>query len=178
MAGLQLGWIALGLALALLGLFVFLRARDMWSESGLPAGKVLYSDSGTWYPQSKPLFDRRLGLTGKPDYLVEAAGGQIIPVEVKSRNAPRKPLPGHVMQLAAYCALVESAYQLRPGYGILQYADRAFSIEFTPELENDLYYLLHEMRGDLRESDLPRNHRDRRRCQACGHRRHCADCLM
>jgi CRISPR-associated exonuclease Cas4 len=178
MDGLQLGWMALGLALALLALFVALWARDLWADTGLPAGKVMYSDTGTWYPQNSPLIDRRLGLAGKPDYLVEEAGGQIIPVEVKSRNAPKKPLQGHVMQLAAYCALVESAYQVRPAYGILQYADRAFSIAFTSELEQDLHYLLNEMRGDLLDSDLPRNHQDRRRCNACGHHRHCADRLI
>lgn len=177
MAGLQLGWIALGLALALLALFVALRAREMWADTGLPAGKILYNDHEVWYPQEKPLYDRRLKLAGKPDYLVEVAGGQIIPVEVKSRKAPRQPLQGHVMQLAAYCVLVQKAYRIRPGYGILQYADQAFAIEFTPELEQELYLLLAAMREDRNDPDLPRNHGDRRRCAACGHRQHCQDRL-
>lgn len=52
----------------------------------------------------------RYGLTGKPDYLVQAAGG-LIPVELKSRGCP--PFGPHVTdaaQLTAYCVLVEDSF--------------------------------------------------------------------
>ena len=177
MADLQLGWIALGLALALLGLFAGLRAREVWSDSGLPAGEIIYSDSGAWYPQDRPLYDAEWGLTGRPDYLVEQEDGAIVPVELKSGKAPVEPHEGHVLQLAAYCLLVERVYGQRPAYGILQYRDKAFAVDYTPELEEDLLYLLDEMREDLWVDDPPRDHNDWRRCASCPHRGYCSERL-
>ena len=177
MPGLETGWAALGVCLLLLGLVVLLKARQWHQASRMPAGEIVYSDMGAWVRQRKPLFDRSLGLTGRPDYLVEQQDGLIIPVEVKSSGAPREPYLGHVMQLAAYCLLVQAAYGLRPPYGIIQYRDRAFTVNFTPRLENDVLELLQVMRAELDAPDVKRDHENWRRCAGCGHRRHCGQAL-
>lgn len=168
-----MGWAGLGVALLLLAVVVGLRARQWWDEAQMPAGDVVYSDAGAWYPQREPLYSARLLLVGRPDYLVEGNDGEIVPVEVKSSKAPSSPYPGHVLQLAAYCALVEENYALRPVYGIIQYKDRAFAVTYTDEMEADLLDVLDEMREDLFAEDVDRDHEDWRRCAGCGHRDHC-----
>lgn len=171
--GIELGWSALGVTLLLLALVILLKARQLWGESGLPRGDVIYSDAGTWYQQNEPLFAPALNLVGRPDYLVEQADGMIVPVEVKSAVAPREPYEGHILQLAAYCVLVTEVYGIRPAHGIIQYQDKAFSVAFTGEMEADLLDVLTEMRSGLFAEDVDRDHHNWRRCVACGHRGHC-----
>jgi CRISPR-associated exonuclease Cas4 len=171
--GLVLGPIGLGVTLVLLAVVVWLFARSREEQSGLPRGKVIYSDMGAWTEQEDALFSSSLQLVGRPDYLVEAADGDLIPVEVKSSNAPQKPHEAHVLQLAAYCLLVEEVYGIRPSHGILQYRDNAFAIDYTDDLEEDLLDLLADMREDMFEEEIDRDHDDRRRCARCGVMAYC-----
>jgi CRISPR-associated exonuclease Cas4 len=162
------GFLLLGIAL-----WLWLRARNLEIESGLPQGRVIYTDTGTWFPNDDPLYAQDVRLVGKPDYLVEQADGSIIPVELKSGRTPDEPHEGHILQLAAYCYLVAENYGRRPEYGIIQYKNRAFAVDYTLELEEDLLDLLAEMHEDLFESDVDRDHNDWQRCNRCGVRRHC-----
>lgn len=168
-----------GLPLAVVLLLLFLaavlwyRGREMYQESGLPTGQVIYTDTGAWRANNDVLHVAELRLVGKPDYLVEQHDGTVIPVEIKSSPAPETPWEGQVLQLAAYCLLVEVNYGVRPPYGILQYKDRAFAVDYTADLEADLLDLLDEMRATREEFDPEPDHADRRRCQACGVRDAC-----
>jgi len=173
----ETGWMALGVTLLLLAVVIAMKARQWEGAAGLPEGEIVYSDMGTWMRQRKPLYDAHLRLTGRPDYLIEQDDGAIIPVEVKSSTAPPEPYYGHVMQLAAYCVLVQSAYGLRPSRGIIQYRDRAFSVPFTPRVENDVLEILHEMRADGSAVNVNRDHDNWRRCAGCGHLAHCEQAL-
>lgn len=141
-------------------------------ESGLPAGRVIYTDTRAWGKPEKPLYDAATGLTGKPDYLVEHEGG-LIPVEVKSSYAPSAPHEGHVYQLAAYCLLVERSTGKRPPYGILRYRNRSYALDYTPELEAKLRELLGEIRQQERRGEAARSHDDPARCARCGYRGSC-----
>lgn len=96
-----------------------------------------------------------------------------MPVELKSGRAPQEPWEGHVLQLAAYCLLVAETYGVRPPFGILQYKDKAFAIDFSESLEEDLFDLLAEMRESQFEGELDRDHNDWQRCNRCSMRRHC-----
>ncbi|MDY6876546.1 MAG: CRISPR-associated protein Cas4 [Chloroflexota bacterium] len=175
-------WFFILLALGLLMLWLSRRGR---ARSGLPQGRVVYTDMGGWGRLERPLFSQALRLTGKPDYLV-ADGGDVIPVEVKSSRAPAlrprsgqvQPYPSHLLQLAAYCALVEQCYGRRPPYGIVKYRDRAFEVDYTPELEDELMATMDQMRANLVDGDAPRSHDDPRRCRACGYRSQCNDRLV
>ncbi len=152
-------------------LILWLASRQRRS-SGLPAGRVIYSDTNRWGKVEKPLYDAEAGLTGKPDYLVED-GDHLIPVEVKSGRAPSLPHDSHVFQLAAYCLLVERTYGQRPPYGILRYRDRTFSIDYTPELEQELLSLLGQIRTQERRGEANRSHQEPGRCARCGYRASC-----
>lgn len=175
--GFETGWAALGVCLLLLALVMLLKARQYQAATRLPEGEVIYSDMGTWLRQRRPLYDRDLGLTGRPDYLIEQDDGAIIPVEVKSGDAPPEPYAGHIMQLAAYCLLVQRVYGVRPPHGIIQYRDRAFTVMYGNQLENETLELLHAMRANGRARDVRRSHENWRRCHACGHKAHCGQAL-
>ena len=140
--------------------------------SGLPVGKVVYSDTRTWKPLETPLYDATIGLAGRPDYLVEQ-GRQVIPVEVKSGAAPDSPYESHIYQLAAYCRLVETTYDRRPDYGLLHYPDRTFAVDYTPRLEAALLALLEEMRQCASSDDASRSHDSQARCKGCSYRSIC-----
>lgn len=159
------------LVLFMLGLAFFWLASRQQAASGLPQGRVVYLDTAGIGHLEEPLYDTALALTGKPDYLVEQKG-DFVPVEVKQARAPFQPYPGHILQLAAYCRLVEAVYRQRPAYGVLKYADRAFAIDYTASLENDLLDILAEMRRA--EGRAPgRSHDSIARCRACSYRQSC-----
>ncbi|HMQ31367.1 MAG TPA: Dna2/Cas4 domain-containing protein [Chloroflexaceae bacterium] len=166
------------LALALIALALALLAAGALARrrTGLPWGRVLADDVGAGRALQRPLYARRFGLTGRPDYLIER-GGVSIPVEVKpGRRAPR-PYDSDLMQLAAYCLLVEEATGQAPPYGLLRYAEATFRLAYTDEVRERLLDTLDAMRELLDEDDAARSHDDPRRCGGCGFRATCADSL-
>ncbi len=140
-------------------------------KSGLPGLKVVYADTGRWRELNKPLYDPIAGLTGKPDYIVEQDRAWI-PVEVKSSWAPELPRPAHMLQLAAYCLLVERTSRKRAPYGIIHYRNRDFQVMFTPQLEQELLLTLAEIRKCER-GEPTRSHSESNRCRGCGYRELC-----
>ena len=148
--------------------WLLMQSKAMRSKSGVPDGNILYTDTGTWFPNGEMLVARDVRLVGKPDYLVEQADGSIVPVEVKSGRAPSEPWEGHIFQLAAYCLLVEEKYGVRPEFGIIQYQDHAFAVDYSESLEEDLIDLLTDMRQDQYEYDLDRDHEVWQKCSRCG----------
>ena len=157
-------------------LALWLWARRRRAAAGLPGGQVVYVDTGAWERNEQPLFSRTYQLTGKPDYLVRERG-RIIPVEVKSRAAPPEPYPSHVMQLAAYCLLVEDVLGGAAPFGYVHYRDRTFKVEFTPALRAELLQLLHEMRRAGRARQVHRSHTHASRCTRCGFQTVCGEAL-
>ena len=157
----------LGLAILLIAfvlLFISGRQRRL---SGLPGGRVIYTDTRAWGKVEKPLFDPKLGLTGKPDYLVEQ-DGRLIPVEVKTGRAPEAPYDSHIFQVAVYCLLVHKTYGIRPLQGLIHYPTRDFAVDYTPDLESALLDLLADIRRDEHRRDVRRSHGDAQRCRRCG----------
>src|SRR5687768_16891531 len=142
-------WVALIVALLFVVAFsAYVLSKSMASRTGLPEGELLYSDTG--FPigkisritrsevgekQEKPLVSKRYGLIGRPDYLVKTKEG-VIPVEAKSAKLPPsgRPFDSHIMQLAAYCLLVEDVLGANAPYGIIRYRDSEVQVHYTPEL--------------------------------------------
>jgi CRISPR-associated exonuclease Cas4 len=147
-------------------------ARRKRQAAGIPPGRIVYTDTGMMRKVEKPLYDASLNLTGRPDYLVKRKG-HWIPVEVKSGWSPSVPYESHILQLAAYCILVERSTGQRPPYGILKYRNRSYEIEYTLQLENDLLNLLVEMRHQMRRGEAERSHDESARCARCGYRSLC-----
>ena len=166
------------LLLFILAVVFFLRGSQKQQQQGLPAGRVVYDDSSRKGGEEvQPIYSPRLGLTGKPDYIVRHHH-KPIPVEVKSRRAPRQPYDSHIFQLAAYCLLVEEKYGQRPEYGIIRYSDRSYQIDFTLELENQLLVILGEMCQHNKTHAPHRSHEDANRCAGCGYREICQERLV
>lgn len=168
-------WIAV-LFLFATGALLFWRGRTGWRQTGLPAGEVVYSDTGQWEKQEQPLISRRYGLVGRPDYLVRIGeGGEkfAVPVEVKSRRRPAAPYASHILQLATYCLLVEDVLKVRPPYGLLHYADATLRIPYTDELRVQVLAAADAIRAARSTQNQPRDHQDATRCRNCGYRRAC-----
>ena len=166
-------------------------ARRESRRSGLPAGSLLYSDTGKpvgriapaevgreGVKQERPLVSEALELVGRPDYLIEADGG-VVPVEAKSSACPPdgRPRDSHVAQLAAYCLLVEEELDASVPYGVIKYRDRDVRVEYTDELKEWALALIEEMRAASGEEEVHRSHDDPRRCAGCSLRDVCVESL-
>jgi CRISPR-associated exonuclease Cas4 len=161
------------IALAAAALIMALRTR---ARTGLPWAPIIADDAGAGRVLERPLVARRYGLSGKPDYIIER-GGRQIPVEVKpGRHAPQ-PYDSDLMQLAAYCLLLEETSGHAPPYGILRYAENSFRLPYTPEVRAELLAILDEMRELLDAADADRSHNDSRRCAGCGFAEQCEESL-
>jgi CRISPR-associated exonuclease Cas4 len=163
--------------LLILGAFLLLWLSSRRQRSmGIPTGRVIFSDTSAWGKVEMPLYDPQLRLTGKPDYLVRQ-GAASLPVEVKSGWAPSSPYSGHLFQLAAYCLLVEKTTGQRPPYGVLNYRNRTFAIDYTERIESDLHAILAEMRRLEKRTNVARSHQEPSRCARCGYRSICEEHL-
>jgi CRISPR-associated exonuclease Cas4 len=166
----------LGFAILLIAFVLFFVSGRQRRLTGLPGGRVIYTDTRAWGVVEKPLFDAQLGLTGKPDYLIEQ-NGKLIPVEVKTGRTPEAPYDSHIFQVAVYCLLVHKTYGKRPSHGILHYPDRDFAVDYTPALESALLDLLVDIHRNEHRSDVGRSHNDDNRCRRCGFRKVCDEKL-
>lgn len=164
----------LSVALLIFALWLALRARRGQQQSGLPQGQLVYADTARWSAVAQPYFSARYRLAGKPDYLVDGDDG-LVPVEVKHTAAPAggQAYASHVMQLAAYCLLVEEAHGEAPAYGLIRYDDATVRIDYTPAVRGWLLELMEEVRASRGQDDVGRSHREPARCRACGVRHAC-----
>lgn len=170
-------FVAAFVLLLLSGWLLLRRASAQRKETGLPRGRVVYSDTGAWNRVEEPLFSRRHLLAGKPDYLVEQ-NGCLVPVEVKPNRSAPQPYDSDVLQLAAYCLLVEEVYGQHPDHGLIRYQDQTFAVDYTPELRKTLLATLDAMRRDAVSADVDRSHQHAGRCRACGFRADCSQRLV
>lgn len=166
-----------GLALILVALLLLAGAALLRRRSGLPWGRVTADDVGGGRALQRPLVSRRYGLTGKPDYLIERRGVSI-PVEVKPGRRARAPYDSDLMQLAAYCLLVEESTGRAPPYGLLRYAEATFRLDYSQAVRERLLTILEEMHELLDAADAARSHDDPRRCAGCGFRASCVESLV
>ena len=82
-------------------------------------GKIEYIDMD----ESKVFKSDAYGLSGRPDYVIKLADN-LIPVEEKKGRTPQGPLFSHILQVAAYCLLIEDTMGKAPPYGLLKYPER------------------------------------------------------
>ncbi len=168
----ELWWLVLLLfALAAALLLLSLRERK---KSRLPDAQVIYADTDLWQKVPQTLVDHRLGLVGKPDYVMKTKQGSLIPVEVKTGHTPETPYDSHRLQLMAYGLLIQSNYAQTPQYGLLHYPEKDFRVDFTPELETRLMDTLGDIRQIEKVNTTPdRSHNSSARCRSCGYRGVC-----
>jgi CRISPR/Cas system-associated exonuclease Cas4 (RecB family) len=161
--------LAVALLLLLVGIGLVLAARWLRRRTQLPAGSLLASDAGA--EPGRLLVSSRYQLQGRPDYLIRQ-GRQVIPVELKPGQA--RAYPSAIMQLMAYCLLVEE-HDGRPGHGLLVTRDGAQSIAYTDARRANLLTVLAAMRA---APLVPaRNHQQAARCRACRFAPICSEAL-
>src|ERR1035437_101902 len=168
-------WLLLALSAAILVLAFLLRRHAVKRLAALGlAGEVIYSDNEA---TDEVLVSHRHGLTGKPDY-ISREGEELIPVERKSRSVSATgAYEGEILQVAAYCLLVEERFGKPVRRGQLLYQNRSVEIPFDDELRVRLLDALAELKSADVMSDVPRSHNSPAGCRGCGFRQACRDSL-
>jgi len=106
----------------------------------------------------------RYRLVGRPDAVRRQRDGTLVPVELKRRAAPAGgPYPSHVVQLTAYCLLVEEETGRAPRFGLLRYDDAEVRVPWGERERAHLTMLLAAVRSpyDGRADPSPR------KCAGC-----------
>lgn len=149
------------------GAVLLAASRRVGRKSGMPKGQVLYEDASGGAPEQ--FISKSLLMAGKPDYLMKDRNGDLIPVEVKSSNAPRagRPYETHLMQLAAYFLLLEDVLQRPVPYGLIRYRNRTLRVANTDELRARLMDVIAQMRRLMAREVARRNHSRAQRCSRC-----------
>jgi CRISPR-associated exonuclease Cas4 len=132
---------------------------------GLPEGELVYEDADG---EGEPLSSASYPLVGKPDYIVQLPDGRPVPVELKLNvHDVSTPHSNHAVQVAAYCLILEDYFEHAPTYGILRYADREFTVEYTPALRKKVIRLLTEMARCSERQPPPLKTQRAAKCRAC-----------
>jgi CRISPR-associated exonuclease Cas4 len=167
--------IGLGLLLLTIALLILVRNERKYQRQrlveerrrvlGLPAGDLVYEDADG---QGEVLYSDTFPLVGKPDYIVKLPDGLLVPIELKlSVQNATTAHSNHMIQVAAYCLILEEYSEVPPTHGILRYADRDFTIEYTTTLRKKVIRLLSEMEG-CNEKQRPQLARQKvTKCRAC-----------
>lgn len=149
-------------------------ARATRARYEMASGELVYVDSEREKP--KLFVAKRYGLSGRPDAVL-LEGNQHIPVEVKTGRTPRGPLFSHILQIAAYCLLIEEEYGKPPPHGVIRYADRSQEIEYNEDLKRLVLQKMGEMRACVAKGEAHRNHNRPGKCVHCSRRSVCPERL-
>lgn len=135
---------------------------------------ITYVDSEVKKP--KLLISKKIGLTGRPD-LILLIGNEHIPVELKTGRVPRGPLFSHILQVAAYCVLIEEEFGKPPPHGIIRYGQIENEIEYDEGLKELVLNKMNEMRTLMKSGGAHRNHNKPGKCKSCSRRSICPEKL-
>ncbi|MCJ2520512.1 MAG: CRISPR-associated protein Cas4 [Candidatus Thermoplasmatota archaeon] len=151
-----------------------MEARDFRFAKNIGENPIAYVDDPG--QSSELLASKAHGLAGRPDFILQEEDG-LIPVEVKTGRKPRGPLFSHILQVTAYCFLIEETSGRKPPYGLLRYGDTVHEIEYTDDLRNLLLSKLDEMRAVANGGEAHRNHHRPGKCANCSRRYACPERL-
>ena len=145
------------------------KACKIQNTNKIQRGKITYKDLDA---PGKVFFSKKYKIAGKPDYIVKQKN-KFIPVELKSTNST-EPRQNHILQLAAYCQLIEEKYGCFVPYGILVYNNtQQYSIPFDPKTRFELESTIKEMRNVLKTGKIALNHDQMNRCMNCSMQKYC-----
>jgi CRISPR-associated exonuclease Cas4 len=166
---------SLALVLILIAAILFLtRQRHRRRAALLPNATLVAADN---LERSCPvLVSTRYGLKGKPDAILQTPAG-LIPIERKHARPPASPHFPDIIQAAAYCLLIEDAYQQTPPFMRIQYRDTIFDVPFTNERRNQVLAAAQRLRAVAPGTLCNRSHQIPAKCRSCGHRPNCSQAL-
>ena len=100
--------------------------------------------------------------------LVQLPDGRPVPIELKLNvQDASAPYSNHEVQVAAYCLILEDYFEQAPTHGILRYADREFTVEYTPALRKKVIRLLAEMARCSEKEPPPLTKQRATKCRSC-----------
>jgi len=172
----------LGALLALVVGALLLRQSQLRRlEMGLPHGEVFSQDHIGQPMRARLLLSRRYGIRGTPDCLIRTPDG-IVPVELKQSTRPpsgQGVYPNHMVQVLAYCLLVEENYREPAPYGLVLYGgNEARKVYLTEDHLAWLTGVIGELRHARSGGERSRSHQQSGRCLGCGLRQKCNQALM
>jgi hypothetical protein len=159
-----------------------------------PQDRLVYEDTGErdlpmlfgsdqvridprFVPPHGTLVDGEWGLGGRPDFVVERADGELVPVEYKSTHLFVGYHESHgrlfdVIQALAECRLVHAAFGRRPRHGVVLYGDAAgdgehegwVQVPYGDAEERWLKMAIAQIRSDGVRAPVPSD----RTCASCG----------
>ena len=140
-------------------------------------GELVYQDTNR-RAVTRPITSHRLQLTGKPDYVYRTEAGTV-PVEIKKHAAGRwGPRDRDIVQLLAYCVLVEDVWGATVTHGLIEYGDgQRFPIPYGSEERARVLALAGTIRQSRRAVELGRDHQDAWKCRRCRFADTCEEAL-
>ena len=142
--------------------------------------QVIASDTGAI--PSRLLSDARLGLYGKPDYLVTEGTGShqlVVPIELKPGRRATRLYESDEVQLGVYLMLTRAVFGDRAAdFGFVRYASDTFRVELTTRLERRIAEVAAAIRAGRQASTVHRSHDVRARCAGCAMRPNCDESLV
>jgi len=125
--------------------------------------------------EGEEIISEKYGIRGTPDYIIKL-DDEYIPVEEKSASRDSPAFP-HVMQITAYCMLVEDHYGRTPSYGILKYRDAEFKIPYERRWKTLVLALRKQLLENMERGEAHRNHHNAKKCEHCARRTYCPERL-
>jgi CRISPR-associated exonuclease Cas4 len=185
MTGLSTLLLAFAAAIAALGglglLILWRRRRYTGFRTAFGEGSVIVA-SDTGIASAIVLRDPRLGLRGKPDYLLEQVVGDrraLVPLELKPTRRGSRLYESDEVQVGAYLMLLRAVYPDRAAQaGYVRYSTGTFRIELTSELEGRVRAIVARIRSGREASVVHRSHAITARCANCAMRPHCDETLV
>ena len=161
--------IIISLVLITISKIIKRKNRKLKNKYNIPRGKITYQDLNI---PAKPFYSKRYRITGKPDYIIKNSK-RFIPIEVKTTSY-KEAQENHILQLAAYCHLLEENYNKFVPYGILIYSDISkFKIPFNPKTRFELESVINNIRYIMKTGDISRNHNKISKCKNCSMNQYC-----
>ena len=141
--------------------------------------RIVASDTGVVPPQL--LRDPRLGLYGKPDYILAQGAGdgrRLIPMELKPRRRASRLYESDEIQLGVYLLTARATYGRQAAdFGFVRYAAKTFRVELTAALERRVLAVAASIRAGRTAPLIHRSHNVPARCAGCAMRHNCTESL-
>ncbi|MEM1548398.1 MAG: CRISPR-associated protein Cas4 [Thermoproteota archaeon] len=121
------------------------------------------------------LKSEKLGLEGMVDMVVKTPEGYAI-VEYKMTNMPKRIMPGHLYQAAAYAMLVEEVFKtiVRKLYVYYEKSGKFLEIPMTDTIRKHVVWTIGKIRNIIKEEKLPPA-KSSGKCKSCGYRWVCKE---
>ncbi len=155
--------------------------RLVYEDDGEEDLPIMFADEqihldARYRPPNATLMDATIGLSGRPDFVIQRGNGEFVPVEYKSTHLFAGYHESHgrtfdVIQALAECKLVHAAFARRPSHGIILYGDVAgdgehegwVQIPYGDAEERWLRAAITQIRTDDTQAPVPAE----RNCASC-----------